>query len=97
MFLTTLILICSLLFFLFLGLPVAFALLLVSLAGLYIMEGGAIGWFAISSIAFERTISLGFLTIPLFVLMASVVNRSGMSRDLFEINPSIGVSGFPGG
>jgi len=85
MLLTTLTIICSLLFFLFLGLPVAFALLLVSLAGLYIMGGGTIGWFAISSIAFERTISLGFLTIPLFVLMASVVNRSGMSRDLFEI------------
>ena len=85
MILTTLSIICSLLFFLFLGLPVAFALLLVSLAGLYLMEGGTIGWFAISSIAFERSVSLGFLTIPLFVLMASVINRSGMSRDLFEI------------
>jgi C4-dicarboxylate transporter DctM subunit len=85
MILTTIIIICALLFFLFLGLPVAYSLLLISLAGLYFIEGGVIGWFAISSIAFERTISLGFLTIPLFVLMASVINRSGMSRDLFEI------------
>jgi C4-dicarboxylate transporter DctM subunit len=96
MILTTLIIICSLLFFLFIGLPVAFALLLVSLIGLYMMEGGPIGWFAVSSIAFERTISLGFLTIPLFVLMASVINRSGMSRDLFDI-ASKWLGRLPGG
>ena len=59
MILTTIIIILSLLFFLFLGLPVAYSLLLISLTGLYIIEGGVIGWFAISSIAFERTVSLG--------------------------------------
>jgi len=74
-----------LLFLLFIGLPVAFSLLLVAISGLYIVTGGPEALHALAAIAFTRVNGLGFLTIPLFVLMASIVNQSGMSRDLFDI------------
>lgn len=65
------------------GMPLAFVTLLVALVF-------ALGWFGpmavplITSRVFSFVTSFVFLSVPMFVLMAAVLDRSGIARDLFD-------------
>ena len=71
------------------GLPLAFVTLLVALFF-------ALGWFGpmavplITSRIFSFVGSYVFVAVPMFVLMASVLDRSGIARDLFDVMKMIG-------
>lgn len=85
MILTLTIIIIAMLLLLFGGVPVAFTLVFLSMAGLYQITGGTAALSGVASIAFHNLNSLGFLTIPLFVLMSSIINQTGMGRDLYDV------------
>ena len=71
------------------GLPLAFVTLLVALFF-------ALGWFGpmavplITSRIFTFVQSYVFVAVPMFVLMASILDRSGIARDLFDAMKLVG-------
>ena len=71
------------------GMPLAFVTLLVALFF-------ALGWFGpmavplITSRIYSFVGSYVFVAVPMFVLMASILDRSGIARDLFDVMKLIG-------
>ncbi|MGJ3262841.1 MAG: TRAP transporter large permease [Salinarimonas sp.] len=71
------------------GMPLAFVTLLVALLF-------ALGWFGpmavplIASRIFSFVNSFVFVSVPMFVLMAAILDRSGIARDLFDAMRLIG-------
>lgn len=88
----------ALLFFLFLGLPIAFSLAFVS-----IVTAIAIWWpaplaglYGIALSGFNEMSNFLLVCVPLFILMAEIISRSGMGTDTYEaIHKFLG--GLPGG
>lgn len=85
----TLLMFVMLLALLMTGMPLAFVTLLVALIF-------ALGWFGpmavplISSRIFSFVNSFVFVSVPMFVLMAAILDRSGIARDLFDAMKVIG-------
>lgn len=85
----TLLMFVMLLGLLITGMPLAFVTLLVALFF-------ALGWFGpmavplISSRIFSFVNSFVFVSVPMFVLMAAVLDRSGIARDLFDAMKVVG-------
>ena len=79
----TLLMFVMLLLFLVSGMPLAFVTLLVALIF-------TLGWFGpmavplITSRVFSFVSSFVFVSVPMFVLMAAVLDRSGIAHDLFD-------------
>ena len=79
----------SLLVLLLTGMPLAFVTLLVALIF-------ALGWFGpaavplITSRIFSFVNSFVFVSVPMFVLMAAILDRSGIARDLFDAMRLVG-------
>lgn len=79
----TLLMFAMLMVLLLTGMPLAFVTLLVALVF-------ALGWFGpmavplITSRVFSFVTSFVFLSVQMFVLMAAVLDRSGIARDLFD-------------
>ncbi len=71
------------------GIPLAFVTLLVALIF-------AVGWFGpmavplITSRVYSFVSSFVFVSVPMFVLMASILDRSGIARDLFDAMKLVG-------
>lgn len=71
------------------GIPLAFVTLLVALIF-------ALGWFGpmavplITSRVYSFVSSFVFVSVPMFVLMASILDRSGIARDLFDAMKLVG-------
>src|SRR6056297_1697712 len=71
------------------GMPLAFVTLLVALIF-------ALGWFGpmavplITSRIFSFVNSFVFVSVPMFVLMAAILDRSGIARDLFDAMRVVG-------
>jgi tripartite ATP-independent transporter DctM subunit len=71
------------------GMPLAFVTLLVALVF-------AIGWFGpnaiplITSRVYTFVSSFVFVSVPMFVLMAAILDRSGIARDLFDAMRLVG-------
>lgn len=86
----------ALLVLLMLGIPVGFAMLVTGAAGLYLMAGfdALIGVLETSPLAVAGKFE--FLTVPLFLLMAEFVLRSGKVDDLFKATAAW-VGGVRGG
>ncbi len=65
------------------GMPLAFVTLLVALIF-------ALGWFGpmsiplITSRVYSFVMKFVFVSVPMFVLMAAILDRSGIARDLFD-------------
>jgi len=66
------------------GVPIAFALAAIGIVGTIGMWGWS-GLFMIISSAYSSSTSFVFIAVPLFVLMASFLQSSGMGDDMFEI------------
>jgi tripartite ATP-independent transporter DctM subunit len=87
--LATLLMFASLLLLLLTGMPLAFVTLLVALIF-------ALGWFGpnalplIFSRIFSFVNSFVFVSVPMFVLMAAILDRSGIAKDLFDAMRLVG-------
>ncbi|MEO1090178.1 MAG: TRAP transporter large permease subunit [Pseudomonadota bacterium] len=85
----TLLMFAMLLGFLLTGMPLAFVTLLVALIF-------ALGWFGpmavplITSRVYSFVNSFVFVSVPMFVLMAAILDRSGIARDLFDAMRLVG-------
>lgn len=85
----TLLMFALLLGLLLTGMPLAFVTLLVALIF-------ALGWFGpmavplITSRVYSFVSSFVFVSVPMFVLMAALLDRSGIARDLFEAMRLVG-------
>ncbi|ETX28850.1 TRAP transporter large permease [Roseivivax isoporae] len=85
----TLLMFAMLLVLLVTGIPLAFVTLLVALVF-------ALGWFGpmavplITSRVYSFVGSFVFVSVPMFVLMAAILDRSGIARDLFDAMRLVG-------
>lgn len=82
--LLTIILFGSMLLFLALGLPVAFTLGGLSLAIGYFIWGGLPGFYAFTLNSLGKLSEFTIVALPLFILMAAVLQYSGLADDLYE-------------
>ncbi|MFV0244706.1 MAG: TRAP transporter large permease [Qingshengfaniella sp.] len=80
----------------FIGIPLAFATLLVGLAGFALLRGLDPALSMASQQIVEITTSYNLSVIPLFVLMGSLINRARISGDLFEFSQAL-MGRFRGG
>lgn len=74
----------SLLFFLFLGVPLAFVLGGVSVIFLY-FDWGPDAFYMVASRMWSTMNSFTLIAVPLFILMAMILERSGVARDLYRM------------
>ncbi|HZA67046.1 MAG TPA: TRAP transporter large permease subunit, partial [Geminicoccaceae bacterium] len=93
--LITVLMVASLLLLLLLGVPLAFALGFVAVA----FAWAFFGWNALQLIAsriygFVNVYVL--LSVPMFLLMAAIMDRSGVARELYDAM-SVWAGGLPGG
>lgn len=72
-----------LIFFLAVGAPVGFAMLISGAVGLYMIGGWDAAMIVLSGTPRATSSVFEFLTIPMFLLMAEFVLRSGIADDLF--------------
>jgi tripartite ATP-independent transporter DctM subunit len=85
----TLLMFALLIILLLTGMPLAFVTLLVALIF-------ALGWFGpmavplITSRVYSFVTSFVFVSVPMFVLMAAILDRSGIARDLFDAMKLVG-------
>ncbi len=78
------------------GVPIAFALLFVALASLYVTGGG---WDALSLISgtyWSSVASFTLTSVPMFMFMGAIVSASGMGARLYAALSTI-LDGIPGG
>ena len=68
-----------------LGLPVAFTLGGLSLAIGYLLMGGEAGFFAFTLSSFGKLTEFTITALPLFIMMAAVLQHSGLADDMYEM------------
>jgi TRAP-type mannitol/chloroaromatic compound transport system permease large subunit len=68
----------------FLRVPLAFALLGVSIIGLGVLLGAESSMSMVSMTITEAVFSYELAVVPLFILMGNVLSRTGISSDLFR-------------
>ncbi|MBW2028012.1 MAG: TRAP transporter large permease subunit [Deltaproteobacteria bacterium] len=78
-------LIGGLLFFLALGLPIAFAFLLINFIGAYLFMGGTDGLSLSVQQIFTSLVSFSLAPIPLFVFMGELMLHSGMAKRTLDV------------
>lgn len=66
------------------GIPVAFALGIVSLVGTALLLGGGIALTALLPISWGAIHTFSVCCIPLFILMGEVISTCGLSKDLYD-------------
>jgi C4-dicarboxylate transporter DctM subunit len=86
----------SLLAVLLIGVPVAFALSFVSIAALFILEGGMPALGLIAPTAWSTIASFVLIAVPLYILMGAIISRSGMGSALYSALSKV-LHGVPGG
>jgi tripartite ATP-independent transporter DctM subunit len=74
----------ALLVLLGIGVPIAFSMTVVGIAGLLITTGPDITWASLQMLPMSSIASYGLVLIPLFVLMGNFANVAGISRDLYD-------------
>jgi tripartite ATP-independent transporter DctM subunit len=78
-------LIGGLIFFLALGLPIAFAFLLINFIGAYVFMGGLDGLNLSVQQIFTSLVSFSLAPIPLFVFMGELMLHSGMAKRTLDV------------
>jgi tripartite ATP-independent transporter DctM subunit len=78
-------LIGGLIFFLALGLPIAFAFLLINFIGAYVFMGGMDGLNLCVQQIFTSLVSFSLAPIPLFVFMGELMLHSGMAKRTLDV------------
>lgn len=85
-----------LLILLILEMPVAFALLIAGIAGLWMVGGNIVVGSYLSDTYHSVSASYVFLTVPMFVLLAQYMAKSGMARDVIRAS-NLWLGRAPGG
>jgi tripartite ATP-independent transporter DctM subunit len=75
----------GLIFFLALGLPIAFAFLLINFIGAYIFMGGLSGLSLSVQQIFTSLVSFSLAPIPLFIFMGELMLHSGMAKRTLDV------------
>jgi len=75
----------TLLVLLALGVPIAFAMAGVGLAGFVLLSNWNAGVAAFSIVAYSNTAHFVLACIPLFILMGQFAYRSGITKDLYDV------------
>lgn len=70
---------------LLIGLPVAFTLSLLAIAGMYFFNGGTFAFMQIPIISYKSLDDFSLTALPMYVLMSQVLVVSGVGRDLYEM------------
>ncbi|MDO4723934.1 MAG: TRAP transporter large permease [Comamonadaceae bacterium] len=83
--LVSLIGVLALLVLLFLGLPIAWGMLLVGVAGFSYLASLEAGLAMAAQTSFDTAMNYNFTVLPLFILMGNLVNASGLARDLYRV------------
>lgn len=78
-----------------LRIPIAVAMMLTAVTGIYLVQGEFAAWFQLAGAPINVTI-YGLSVIPLFILMGNLAAYAGLSRDLFLL-ASRWVGRTPGG
>jgi tripartite ATP-independent transporter DctM subunit len=78
-------LIGGLMFFLVLGLPIAFSFLLINFIGAYIFMGGLSGLSLSVQQMFTSLVSFSLAPIPLFIFMGELMLHSGMAKRTLDV------------
>lgn len=73
---------------LILGLPVAFTLSLLAVAGMYFFDGGTFAFAQIPIISYKSLDDFSLTALPMYVLMSQVLVISGVGRDLYDMASS---------
>lgn len=81
---------------LLMGLPVAFALCVLAIGGMYFFNGGTFAFSQIPIISYKSLDDFTLTALPMYVLMSQVLVVSGVGKDLFEM-ASRWFRHFPGG
>jgi tripartite ATP-independent transporter DctM subunit len=68
----------------FLGIPLAFATLLVGFGGFWLLRGADAGLSVSSQWIIDTATNYNLSVIPLFVLMGAFIHRSGIAQELFD-------------
>lgn len=68
---------------LFVGLPIAWGMLLIGVVGFSFYTGLEAALTMAAQTAYDTGMSYSFTVLPLFILMGNLVNASGLSRDLY--------------
>lgn len=68
---------------LFIGLPIAWGMLLIGVVGFSFFTGIEAALNMAAQTAYDTGMSYSFSVLPLFILMGNLVNASGLSRDLY--------------
>lgn len=76
--------ICLLLLFLAIGMPIGFVLLVVGTVGLLLASGFDSVYGILTTSVFRSVNSFTLATIPLFILMAQLLSKSNIAKDLFD-------------
>ncbi|ARJ39591.1 MULTISPECIES: TRAP transporter large permease [Sporosarcina] len=84
-----------LILFMLLGMPVAFALLTAGAIGLFLIDIDS-GFSVLTTTPYRAVANFTLSTIPLFILMAEFLSRSGFAKDLYD-SSNKWVGHFPGG
>ena len=87
--LITLILVIGILFLLFAGVPLAFSTGIMA-ATLILMEFGPVGLSLIATRIYDLMADFSFVAVPLFVMMGLVLEKSGVTNDLFRAMSMLG-------
>ncbi|QFY76252.1 TRAP transporter large permease [Alcaligenes faecalis] len=69
---------------LFLGLPIAWGMLLVGTLGFAFFTGMEAALTMAAQTSYDTAMSYSFTVLPLFILMGNLVNASGLSKDLYK-------------
>lgn len=69
---------------LFLGLPIAWGMLLVGTLGFAFFTGMEAALIMAAQTSYDTAMSYSFTVLPLFILMGNLVNASGLSKDLYK-------------
>ena len=78
------------------GVPIAFCMLITGAFGLYLIGGTTAVFAIVAGMPHEKAASYEFLAIPMFLLMAQMVLKSGIADDLFAA-ASAWMGRMPGG
>src|SRR5699024_2626054 len=73
---------------LLLGLPVAFALGILAMVGMYFFDGGTFSFIQIPIISYDTLDDFTLTALPMYVLMSQVLVVSGVGKDLYEMASS---------
>lgn len=81
---------------LLIGLPVAFTLGLLAIIGMFLYNGGTVGFTQIPIISYKSLDDFTLTALPMYVLMSQILVVSGVGRDMYEM-ASRWFRHFPGG